>query len=111
MLATGTDLVDGYLARKLKQITMLGKILDPAADRLLMLLTFLILLFKYNLPTGLVVLAISYHLIIIFGWVITWQIKSVALAHNFWEKSNSFLQACLVFSVVLNFSHRFFSEL
>jgi cardiolipin synthase len=111
LLAVLTDLVDGYLARKLKQITMLGKILDPAADRLLMLLTFLVLLFQYNLPFGLAILAISYHLIIIFGWIIVFQTKGVALSHTFWGKLNSFLQAVMVFAVIFDFYPQIFFAL
>ena len=34
VVASLTDLLDGYLARRLKQITRLGQLLDPAADRL-----------------------------------------------------------------------------
>ena len=39
-LAALTDALDGYLARKLKQITAFGKLVDPVADKL-MLLTML----------------------------------------------------------------------
>jgi CDP-diacylglycerol--glycerol-3-phosphate 3-phosphatidyltransferase len=38
-----TDYYDGYLARARKMVTPLGKILDPIADKLLILSTFLVL--------------------------------------------------------------------
>lgn len=34
VVASLTDLLDGYLARRLRQVTRLGQLLDPAADRL-----------------------------------------------------------------------------
>ena len=42
MLASFTDYYDGYLARKTGQITNLGKILDPIADKVLTLAAFLV---------------------------------------------------------------------
>jgi len=35
LFAAGTDLLDGYLARRWKQVTTIGTLLDPIADKLL----------------------------------------------------------------------------
>jgi CDP-diacylglycerol--glycerol-3-phosphate 3-phosphatidyltransferase len=43
LMAAATDLIDGYIARRRAQITNLGKLLDPVADKLLVM-TALILL-------------------------------------------------------------------
>ncbi len=41
VLASVTDFFDGYVARELDQITMIGKIIDPLADKMLTLAAFL----------------------------------------------------------------------
>jgi cardiolipin synthase len=50
VVASGTDYLDGYLARKLNQTTRLGELLDPAADRLYILATLIGLAVTGNIP-------------------------------------------------------------
>src|SRR5438105_7816522 len=43
LLASGTDLIDGYLARRRGQITTMGMLLDPLADKLMVTAAFITL--------------------------------------------------------------------
>ena len=47
-IAAITDYLDGYLARKMKQVSKLGKFLDPVADKLLVVSSLLLLLVDNN---------------------------------------------------------------
>ena len=43
VIAAGTDWLDGYFARKYGQVTTLGRILDPFADKVIVCGTFIFL--------------------------------------------------------------------
>lgn len=50
VFAASTDALDGYLARKYKQITVLGRILDPFVDKVIVCGSFVFLLEKKGTP-------------------------------------------------------------
>ena len=57
VVAAMTDLLDGYLARRRSQVTKLGRLLDPIADKLLVL-SALILLVQFDRVSALVAILI-----------------------------------------------------
>jgi CDP-diacylglycerol--glycerol-3-phosphate 3-phosphatidyltransferase len=59
-----TDLLDGYLARKRGQETVLGAFLDPLADKLFVLGTLVFLVARDRVPEWLVVVLMSRELAI-----------------------------------------------
>jgi cardiolipin synthase len=59
VVASATDFLDGYLARKLNQQTRLGQLLDPAADRLYILATLIGLALTSHIPIWLPFVIIS----------------------------------------------------
>jgi len=59
LVASLTDLLDGYLARKRGQITTLGVLLDPVADKLLISAAFISLVQLEIVPAWMVVIIIG----------------------------------------------------
>lgn len=59
MAASGTDVLDGYLARKRKQVTVLGQFLDPLADKLFVLGVLVFAVARDRIAEWLVVVLMS----------------------------------------------------
>lgn len=99
-----TDALDGYIARKRNEITMFGKIVDPIADKTLLLSAF-IFIYNSNLaikfPFWLVVLVISRDIYILFGSFLIYLIKGHIRVHpSVFGKATTFLQISTVIYVL-----------
>lgn len=106
-IASSTDFLDGYLARKWHQVTNLGKFLDPIADKLLVdsMLIFLLLLHygssNLTFPIFAVVIMIARDLVVDALRSIAAS-KGVVLAANIFGKIKTVLQMLSISLVLLN---------
>lgn len=64
IVAALTDFLDGFLARRLNQITALGMILDPLADKVLTITLIIELIFFREFPIWLAIIILSRDIII-----------------------------------------------
>jgi cardiolipin synthase len=91
VLAGISDILDGYVARKLNQTTELGQILDPLADKIVMAALFLGMVYYRGFPLALLVLLAYRDLIIVgLGAVIIRSTNAIVVA-NAWGKANTFI--------------------
>ncbi|HBE60986.1 MAG TPA: CDP-diacylglycerol--glycerol-3-phosphate 3-phosphatidyltransferase [Cyanobacteria bacterium UBA11159] len=85
LVAAATDWLDGYLARKLNQITDLGKFLDPLVDKLLVLAPLLALIEIDKVPAWGVFLILGRELAIA-GWRVNPNLTTEISGANLWGK-------------------------
>jgi CDP-diacylglycerol--glycerol-3-phosphate 3-phosphatidyltransferase len=92
LLCAGTDWLDGYLARKLNQVTELGKFLDPLVDKLLVLAPLIALVQLQQVPAWGVFLILARELTIA-GWRVSGE---TVLAANQWGKLKTVVQIAAI---------------
>ncbi|MBW4517156.1 MAG: CDP-diacylglycerol--glycerol-3-phosphate 3-phosphatidyltransferase [Timaviella obliquedivisa GSE-PSE-MK23-08B] len=92
VVAAGTDWLDGYLARRLNQVTDLGKFLDPLVDKLLVLAPLLMLIELGQIPAWGVFLILGRELAIA-GWRVNQTTISGA---NIWGKLKTVSQIAAI---------------
>jgi len=89
LIAASTDFLDGYFSRKLNQVTDLGKILDPLADKIALGIGLILLVLYRDFPLPLAIYLIYRDVLI----VIVGGISAKKLGHptpaNFWGKLNT----------------------
>lgn len=101
ILASVTDKLDGYVARKYNQITNLGKLLDPLADKLL-ITAALILMVSEQLIYTWIAFAIIAREIIVTGIRIVASSQRIALQADQYGKIKMVFQVIAIVAVLLN---------
>ncbi len=93
LAAALTDLLDGYLARRWKQVTTVGTLLDPVADKLLISAALISLVEMRLLPGWLVILIISREFAVS-------GLRSIAAAEGFTVRAGELGKSKMVLQVV-----------
>jgi cardiolipin synthase len=102
VLAGITDGLDGWIAKRFKCVTRLGSILDPLADKILIVSTYVMLVLAGDLPFWLILLIGFRDLGIIAGVLVLNTLNGhVQMQPSLLSKVNTFLQISLVILVMV----------
>jgi len=101
IIAASTDGLDGYIARKRKIVTNLGKLLDPLADKLLVAAVLISLVEMGKLGAWVAIVIISRE------WAVTGLrqvalLEGVVLAASKWGKWKTAIQIAMIIVLLIN---------
>ncbi len=114
ILAVISDGVDGYIARKSKQKSQAGMVLDPLADKMLLVSAFICLYLVDKFPLGIkfplwvILIVITRDALILLGSVVIFIVKqNINISPTKWGKTTTTFQMLSVIFVLLQWQYAF----
>lgn len=101
-LAGFSDGLDGFIAKRYNLITRLGGILDPLADKILLVSAYVMLSLLDHIPFWLVLTVVFRDLLIVGGYLVyTSIVGSVQMRPSNLSKLNTVMQVLLIIAVLV----------
>ncbi len=110
LMAAATDVMDGYIARKRREITTLGILLDPIADKLLISAAFISLVSIRLMPAWMAVVIIGREFVVV-GLREIASVEGLIIPASALGKGKMILQVLAGVAVILTANHPALSPL
>ncbi len=114
LIAIITDAVDGFIARKYNQITSFGVLLDPLADKFLLIASFITLSFLtygpagFLIPPWVLIIVLTRDLFILTGAaIIYFMLGYVEFKPSIPGKITTFFQMITILGVLAHFEYSY----
>ena len=99
-IASSTDAIDGWLARRREAITTFGKLMDPVADKLLIIAALLSLVSLSRLDAWVAMVIIAREFAVTVARLAA-RGEGVVIAANWWGKTKTAVQVVTIFLLIL----------
>ncbi len=106
-LASASDWLDGYLARRMEIVTVFGKFLDPIADKLLVTAA-LVMMLPFNRVPAWIVLVILAREIVITGLRSIASSEGIVIQASDLGKYKTIFQITAIIGLLLHYEYRWF---
>lgn len=101
ILASLTDVLDGYIARRYNMTTKIGQLLDPLADKLMQITTVITMLCAKMVPLWFVLVLAIKELFMITGGVFLYS-KKTFVKSNVFGKLNTVVMFCAIVVLLIS---------
>ncbi len=103
-IASFTDFLDGYIARKNNLVTNFGKFMDPLADKLLVCSALICLSAMGRLATWITLIIIAREFII-SGFRLVASDNGIVIAASYWGKFKTVSHMAMIIMLILDFQN------
>ncbi len=97
--ASLTDAIDGYLARSRRQVTTFGKLMDPVADKLLIIGALVVLVSLDRIAAWVAMVIIAREFAVTVTRIAATQ-QGVVISANWWGKAKTVVQVAAIFFAI-----------
>ena len=102
VIASITDKLDGYLARKNNQVTTFGKFLDPLADKILVLAAMVMLVEMQKLPAWIPIIVLAREFVVSGYRLIAVEKGGQVIAASKWGKLKTVTQMLAIILAIVD---------
>ncbi len=102
IFAAFTDVLDGYLARKLNQITEFGKIIDPLADKVVVIFVIVNLFLLNEIPDYYFYMIVTRDILIVIGGIFVTKKIGKVLPSDYIGKATVVSVSIVVIMILLH---------
>lgn len=103
LFAILTDLSDGYIARKMNQISEWGKVIDPVADKVFVGVTAIALVMRGSIPMWFLVAVLARDILIMLGGLYASTKIKMVIPSNYVGKATVICISSVLLSGVINY--------
>ena len=98
-VASLTDAIDGYIARSRKQITTFGKLMDPVADKLLIIAALVVLVSQDRIAAWIAMVIIAREFAVTVTRMYATS-QGIVISANWWGKAKTVVQVAAIFFAI-----------
>jgi cardiolipin synthase (CMP-forming) len=95
-----TDTLDGYIARRYNQITKLGIVLDPLADKIMLITVLASVTISNNIPTWIIAVVALKEILMIAGAISLYNERDIVIPANIFGKISTLLSYIAILAVL-----------
>jgi CDP-diacylglycerol--glycerol-3-phosphate 3-phosphatidyltransferase len=103
-IAAITDLLDGYIARQQRSETTIGKLIDPMADKLLILSALIMLISLGRVPAWIVVVIVARE-VAVTGLRGIASAEGLIIPASRWGKAKTVFQCLALIGLILHYKY------